>query len=280
MNTDKLLNEFEQKLIVRSFSSNSISNYKSNVNCFLKFLEMKHTIPEAISKEIVLEFLFRKNEKRCIGNSHQRMIVSSIEKFYNLVYDRTLDLDYLEFVRDPFQLPDCLSMEDVKRMIDKIENIKHRCIVKTLYGTGMRLSELQNLTLRDFDFKNMLISIRNNKDEKSRIVMIPDTLLSDLKNYIRQYRPQKYFFEGKPGNFYSQKGLQMIVRNAALNARIQKRVTPYTLRHSFAKHLLESGIDIRYIQQLMGHQHIKSTEIYTYISDISNMKIRSPLDYL
>jgi site-specific recombinase XerD len=165
-------------------------------------------------------------------------------------------------------------------MIDVVENRKHLCIIKMLYGAGLRLGELLNLKLSDINSENMLIYIRKAKGNKDRVVMLSSDLLIDLREYFIIYKPKEYLFEGQNGGTYSERSVQNVVKNVASRAGIKKKVTPHTLRHSFATHLIEAGTDIRFIQQLLGHQSIKTTEIYTHITDISKLKIKSPLDLL
>jgi site-specific recombinase XerD len=169
---------------------------------------------------------------------------------------------------------------EVKKLMAGVTNLKHRCIIKLLYGSGLRLSELLHLKLTDIDSKSMIIHIRKSKGNKDRVVMLSNSLLDELRVYFIHYKPTDFLFEGQSGGMYSEKSVQVIVKNAASKAGINKQVTPHTLRHSFATHLLEAGTDIRFIQQLLGHSSIKTTEIYTHITDVMKSKIKSPLDSL
>ncbi|NCC99673.1 MAG: hypothetical protein EOL95_08255, partial [Bacteroidia bacterium] len=145
---------------------------------------------------------------------------------------------------------------------------------------GLRLSELLNIEICDVDSTDMVIHIRMAKGKKDRKVMLSKVLLTDLRTYFKEYQPVKYLFEGQSNEQYSAKSVQNVVKFAAQRAGITRHVTPHTLRHSFATHLLENGTDIRFIQELLGHQSVKTTEIYTHIADISKSAIRSPLDML
>jgi site-specific recombinase XerD len=142
------------------------------------------------------------------------------------------------------------------------------------------LSELLNLKITDINSGNMVVHIRNSKGNKDRVVMLSNQLLEDLRKYFLEYNPKEYLIEGQGGGLYSEKSVQTVVKDAAVRAGIKKQVTPHMLRHSFATHLLENGTDIRYIQQLLGHSSIKTTEIYTHVTDVSKSKIKSPLDFL
>ena len=208
------------------------------------------------------------------------MIIASIDKFYSSVYNKKLNIKHLYPACKSFSLPIILTTDEVKKLIGEVYNIKHSCIVKLLYGSGLQLNELLYLKATDIDFKNLIIHIRKSKGNKDRVVMLSKALLEELRIYLKKHKPDDFLFEGQTGGIYSAKSVQMIVKNAASKAGIKKQVTPHTLRHSFATHLLESGTDIRFIQNLLGHKSIKTTEIYTHISKISKSKIKSPLDFL
>ncbi len=280
MEVDKLIDEFEKKLVLQRYSTNSIKNYKSAVKSFLLLAQKKFSNPLEIDEQVIEKYIYWKVDKHKIGSSHQRLIVASIDKFYQSLYNRLLNLKHLYPLRKSKSLPDYITTSEVKRMIDHVDNKKHLCIIKLLYGAGLRLSELINLKLTDINSQDMLIYIRKAKGNKDRVVMLSESLLKDLRDYFMLYKPREYLFEGQGGGMYSDKSVQNVVRDAARKAGIKKKVTPHTLRHSFATHLLEAGTDIRYIQQLLGHQSIKTTEVYTHITDVSKSNIKSPLDML
>ncbi len=280
MDVDSLIKKFEQKLILQRYSANSILIYKSVLRSFLKLTEKKFAHPNEIDEEVIEKYVYWKVDKHKISSSHQRLIVASLEKFYKSLYDRELKIKHLYPSRKSTSLPNYLTKDEVKKMIVSTQNSKHRCIIKILYGGGLRLSELLNLKLEDINSENMLILIRKAKGNKDRLVMLSQSLLEDLRIYYKEYKPKAYLFEGQNNGMYSEKSVQNVVKAAAQRAGIRKKVTPHTLRHSFATHLLEAGTDIRYIQQLLGHKSIKTTEIYTHITEVSKSTIKSPLDRL
>ncbi|MDD3739550.1 MAG: tyrosine-type recombinase/integrase [Lentimicrobiaceae bacterium] len=280
MQIETLLDDYERKLVLQRYSENSILNYKSAVKNFLQIAEKKFSNPDELGVAEIEKYVFWKINKHTISHSYQRLIVASIEKFYHLVVGVKLNLKHLYPSRQTHALPKYISQKEVKRMIELTTNQKHRCIIKLLYGCGLRLSELLNLKITDIDSGNMVVHIRNSKGNKDRVVMLSDQLLQDLREYFLVYKPKEYLIEGQGGGLYSEKSVQNVVKSAAVRAGIKKQVTPHVLRHSFATHLLENGTDIRYIQQLLGHLSIKTTEIYTHITDISKSKIKSPLDFL
>lgn len=280
MQIETLLADFERKLVLQRYSKNSILNYKSAVKNFLEIAARKFNNPDELSVAEIEKYVFWKIDKHAISHSYQRMIVASIDKFYNLVVGVNLNLKHLYPSRKTHTLPKYLNLIEVKRMIELTTNQKHRCIIKLLYGCGLRLSELLNLKITDIDSGNMVVHIRNSKGNKDRVVMLSNQLLEDLRKYFLAYNPKEYLIEGQGGGLYSEKSVQTVVKDAAVRAGIKKQVTPHMLRHSFATHLLENGTDIRYIQQLLGHSSIKTTEIYTHVTDVSKSKIKSPLDFL
>ena len=191
-------------------------------------------------------------------------MVASIDKFYNSVVGKSLNIRHLYPSRKKHELSKYLTRAEVKRTLQAVANSKHACIIKLFYGCGLRLNELLHLKISDIDSENMLIYIRHSKGNKDRAVMLSPTLLADLRSYYKSYHPKKYLFEGQDRGMYSAKSVQTIVKTAATKAGITKPVSPHILQHSFATHLLENGTDIWYIQQLLGHSSVKTTEIYTY----------------
>ena len=154
------------------------------------------------------------------------------------------------------------------------------CVLKILYGCGLRVSEVVALKIEDIDSSAMRLLVRNAKGQKDRVVPLPKSLLENLRRYYKIYRPKTYLFEGQKKARYSVKSVQEATKKYALEAQIKKKVTPHMLRHSYATHQLENGVNIRHIQELLGHNSIKTTEIYTHISKVSKEKIANPLDQL
>lgn len=271
---------FEKKLIIQRYSNATNENYKSCVSQFLQLASKKFIHPKHISATDVEKYVFWLIKKKNIGDSYQRMTIASIEKFYSLVLNKTINLKHLYPKRKTHALPEYLSKAEIKRMLEVENNIKHTCIIELLYSGGLRLSELLNLKISDIDSSSMIIHIRMAKGKKDRKVMLSAVLLVHLRKYYKTWFPSEFLFEGQHGGQYSARSVQAVVRDTARKAGIRKSVTPHMLRHSFATHLLENGTDIRYIQELLGHQSVKTTEIYTHIVDISKSKIKSPLDLL
>jgi len=175
------------------------------------------------------------------------------------------------------KLPKVLSKEDILTMINKTKNIKHRLLIKLLYSSGLRVSEAIKIKKQDFDFKRNLIRIEQGKGKKDRYTLLAKNLRNDLLRFFCKHNIKDYLFCGRKDHL-TIKSAQKIVDNAAKKARINRKVTPHMLRHSFATHLLENGVDIRYIQHLLGHSNLQTTQIYTKVSNLDILKIKSPLD--
>ena len=177
-------------------------------------------------------------------------------------------------------LPEVLSRNEIKRILDQLSNIKHRCMISLVYSAGLRRSELLNLTPKDINSETMSVRVMG-KGKKCRYSLLSPKLLEELRRYFREYRPKKWLFEGgTPGQPYSASALVKVLKEAAQRAGIKHRVHVHMLRHSFATHLLEQGTDLHTIQELLGHNDIKTTAIYLHVSSAHKAKIPNPLDTL
>lgn len=272
------IKDFTSKLEVQRYAFNTIKSYKNAVTKFLLAFE-KYDLNKVREKNIE-NYITHLIQKEKISPSYQKQLLGGISKYFQLILNKQLNLGYLYPKRSSVQLPKYITKNEVKAMLNVPKNRKHQCILKLLYGCGLRRSEAINLKITDIDSENMLIRISNSKGNKDRMVMLPNSLLLDLRQYYKVFKPKVYLFEGISNKRYSASSIQKIVKNAATKAGIKKKVTAHVLRHSFATHLIESGTDVRYIQQFLGHDSIKTTQIYTHITDISKSTIKSPLDSL
>ena len=174
-----------------------------------------------------------------------------------------------------------LNKEEITRIIQAMKNIKHKAILMTIYSGGLRVGKTARLTPEDLDHQRMLIHIKGSKGRKDRYTKLSEKALNVIDEYIAQYKPMKWLFEGaKAGRHLSRRTIERIFEMACDRTGVKKEVTIHSLRHSFATHLLENGIDLRYIQELLGHKSSKTTEIYTHVSNKDLMKIKNPLDQI
>jgi len=177
------------------------------------------------------------------------------------------------------KLPDILSPEEVIKIFGRVDNLKHQTILMLIYSAGMRIGEAVRIKATDIDSRRKLIHIRNAKGKKDRYTLLSEFILEKLRLYYKEYKPKEFLFEGGNGRVHlAERSVQNVFRRAVEKAGIKKRVTVHTLRHSFATHLLESGTDLRFIQELLGHSSSKTTEIYTHVSKRSIANIVNPLD--
>ena len=269
--------EYLAKLEFKRYSINTARTY---ISCFEKFMNAfkKHELIE-ISEEDIQQYLNHLAQKG-VSTSQLNQTINSIKFYYELILQMP---NRFYIIERPFKeqtLPKVLSKEEVFKIIDATTNIKHKCVLSLLYSSGLRRQELLNLRISDIDSKRMMITIKQAKGKKDRVTVLSTKVLEDLRTYVKEWKPVNYLFEGKRGEKYSPSSVGAIIKKAAKKAKINKKVTPHMLRHSFATHLLESGTDLRYIQTLLGHTSSKTTEIYTQVSLGHMQKIKSPFDSL
>ena len=270
------IQDFVKILVLKRYSKNTINSYQSHLRLTRMHFENKN-LEELKDKEL-FEFVYHLVEVKNISPSYQRQIVGALKLFYKEIYGRTIPFEYLKVQRNEQKLPIVLSKEEVKRVIDSIDNLKHKAIISLLYGSGLRIGELLELRKSDIDSDRMLIHVKGAKGKKDRYTILSETVLFILRSYYLQFKPKDYLFEGQKGGKYSSESAGQVFKRSLKKAKIGKRATLHTLRHSFATHLLEDGVSIAHIQKLLGHTSIKTTLIYTHIAKDSLFKIKSPLD--
>ncbi len=279
MDSEGIVKVFVERMRIQRYSPNTIRSYTEYVKLFLQGMKQYEKLSLIPIAEIEL-FINTKIEDKNISASYQRSLVSAIKKVYSLLLDEELKLDYLLPKRTEHKLPKFFSKEEVKSIFDNTDNIKHKAILMTVYSCGLRLSELLDLRINDVRSSDQIVRINNGKGNKDRIVSLPDKLLEVLREYYQAYKPTDYLFEGEKGGRYSDRSVQLILKKSLVKAKIKTLGTVHSLRHSYATHLIQSGIDIRVVQELLGHENIKTTMIYTHITDIDKKKTPSPLDFL
>jgi len=266
---DGLISKLKKELEIRNSSKQTVKGYTNSVQKFLEYSKSRG-LNENCVKDYIQQILKNKNP------SSVRKDLFAIKFFFGNVLKQKLSLPN---PKKNTTLPEILTIDEVRRLIKNTFNLKHQLIIRMLYGCGLRVSEIVNLKKEDVNFKEDLIKIRLAKGKKDRFVKIPESLYEDLRKYIG-IENSNILFPSNHGGKLTKDTIQKIVQNSAKKARIKKRVYPHLLRHSFATHLLEQGTDLRIIQKLLGHSDIKTTQIYTQISQASIKNIKSPLDYI
>ncbi len=264
-----LINKLRDELKIRNFSSRTIKSYIYVTEQFLKFAENK-----ILNEENVREYIIKKLEKQNPSTvSHN---ISVLVFFFEKILKQKTNIPHPKRNKP---IPEVLTIEEIKKMIDSTPNFKHKLIIKLLYGCGFRVSEIINLKKEDLNFNENLIYIRLAKGRKDRFVRIPNSIKEELFNY-QKISGEDILFVSARGGKLTTATIRKIVKNAAKKAGIKKKISPHTFRHSFATHLLEQGTDLRLIQKLLGHSDIKTTQIYLKVSNQSIKNVKSPLDNL
>lgn len=269
--------EYLLKLELKRYSNNTVKVY---VQCFEKFINaQKETDLMRINEQDIQKFLQQMIQEKK-SNSYVNQMINSIKFYYEVVKQMPNRFYSVERPIKKETLPKVISMEEVSSIIKNTPNIKHRCIVSVLYSAGLRRAELLNLKLCDIDSKRMVIFVKNGKGGKDRLTLLSPSVLNDLRDYFKIWKPKEYLFEGENGGKYSTGSVMAIINTASKKANIQKKISPHILRHSFATHLLENGTDLRTIQTLLGHSSSKTTEIYTHVA-INHVKtVKNPIELL
>lgn len=273
------INQFVLWLKSKRYSPNSIKTYSDALRSFLIY-HRKKAISE-ISNEDVITY----NNLYILNNnfsaSYQNQIVSAIKLYFSSIREKKIDIDKIHRPRREKILPNVLSKEEIKTILEAHSNIKHKTMLSLIYSCGMRRSELLCLKPSDIDSKRNIVIIRQSKGKKDRITPLSPKILLLLREYYSIYKPSNFLFEGsKKGSRYSEHSLQNVLKQALEKSKITKPVTLHWLRHSYATHLLESGTDLRYIQELLGHSSSRTTELYTHVSTKNLQQIKSPFDDL
>jgi integrase/recombinase XerD len=279
MNTEQHLFSFKNYMNYRRYSQNTIKTYSDALEVFFRFFQNKAI--EDLTKEDLIQFNTDYILKKNLSSSYQNQVINAIKLFYRNRFNRSMEVDYIQRPRREKRLPNVLSKVEVKSILESPTNLKHRAMLSLIYACGLRRSELLNLTLKDILSDRNLLFIRQSKGKKDRVVPISSKLIDLLRDYYKAYKPKNWLFEGQQsGEKYSERSIQLVLNHAVTKAKINKPISLHWLRHSYATHLLESGTDLRYIQELLGHSSSRTTEIYTHVSTRNLQQIRSPFDDL
>jgi len=267
----------QKELSIRKYSRRTIRSYIRINRDFLLFAGKR---PEEITNEDVKEYLYYAVNQKKVAASTLNIIINAL-KFY---YGEVLKKDFIFEVKRPKKdrkLPVVLSKEEVKKILNATSNIKHKAILMLMYSGGLRVGEIIRLRSEDIDLNRKLIHIRASKGRKDRYTLLSDVALQTLREHWKKEKHRKWLFPSwNKERHITARTVQKIFQNACKKAGIKKNVSVHSLRHSFATHLLESGIDLRYIQELLGHKSSKTTEIYTHVSTKNLSAIKNPLDSL
>ena len=275
----KSIEYFKQWLRSKRYSDSTIKTYSEALKSFLLFYNEKDT--KEITEHDVVHYNNQFILENQLSSSYQNQIVNAIKLFFGIVNNSKMKIELIHRPKREKLLPNVLSKEEVKMILEAHGNIKHRVMLSLIYSCGLRCGELLSLKPNDIDSKRGVVIIRQAKGRKDRIAPLSLRALDLLREYYKSCKPKVYLFEGhESGEQYDARSLQQVLKQALVKAKISKPVTLHWLRHSYATHLLESGTDLRYIQEILGHRSSKTTEIYTHVSTKSIQQIVSPFDNL
>jgi site-specific recombinase XerD len=267
---DPLFN-LKRELEIRGFSSKTIKSYLLYNTSFLKFVKKS---PKSVNIEDIRKYLDYQT-RHGVSNTTLNLIISAL-KFY---YEQILRRRFFWQIKRPKKekhLPIVLSKGEIKKILSQVKNVKHKLILGLMYASGLRVSEVCHLKVKGLDFDNNILWVRASKGRKDRQTLMPQAISKILKKYVNKKTSNDYVFENSQGGRLSERSVQKVFRQALKKSGIKKDATCHSLRHSFATHLLEKGTDIRYIQELLGHKRIETTQVYTKVASNKLREIGSP----
>lgn len=263
---------------IKGFAEKTQYAYLNHVAAYAKYYRKS---PEDLGEEDIKNYLYYLIQDKGVSKSYVSGVYSGLKFLYSTTLGRQWDMTKIPRVKKDKKLPVVLSPTEVKSIFNAVDNFKHKVILMTVYASGLRVSEAVNLKTTDIDSKNMQIHIRGGKGNKDRYCILSRTNLDILRQYYKSFRPKEWLFYGQSlFEPMSERTIQRVFKIAKEKANIKKNASIHTLRHSFATHLLESGVDIYHIQQLMGHSNIKTTNMYIHLQRKDLLNIISPLDRL
>ena len=270
-----------QEMRLRNYSHKTIKSYLSCLRIFTKYISPKH--PRDVDSTDIQEFLLYLLEEKDFSASSVNQVFNALRFLYVELYKKPFVIKELPRPQKDSKLPDVLNEDEVLRIFNSVTNLKHKTMLMLAYASGLRVGELVRLKIEDIDGNRGLIHIRSAKGNKDRFTIFPATMRDQLITYWKTYKLgfSGWLFPGnEPQKHLSERSIQAVLQRAVRLNNINKNVSMHTLRHSFATHLLEHGTDLKFIQELLGHKNVKTTEIYTHVSNKVLGKIQSPIDYL
>lgn len=273
MNIGKYVESYSEDLKLKNYSENTISNYSSQVKLFLEYFNNIATKPSEISEKQIKQWLLLANSIN--GRKHR---ISAVKLFYKLTGKQPLKFKHIEYPRSEQKLPIVLSQDEVQKMFDVCENLKHKTILALLYSCGLRVSELINLRWTNIDRSRNIINILQGKGKRDRQVMLDPSLIPLLEKYYNLYKTKDYILSGQFSNQYSAGSVGQVIKQLGSKAGIKKRVWTHQMRHNCFTHMVENGTDINLVQKLAGHKKVSTTMVYVHTSDSLISKIKSPLN--
>lgn len=273
MKLEELLRRIKDELRLRNYSRRTIDSYLTCLSDYFRYIKDVKKDPDVT---LIKKYLLEKQDN---GQSPQtiNLHLNAIRYFYREIFKSPSPID-LKFAKTSNKLPVVLSRMEIEKIINAIENKKHRLLISLSYGAGFRVSEAINLKIKDINLEELTVHLKDAKGKKDRITIFPDKLKNDIVEISALRDKDDFVFESNRGGRLTQRTAQKVFENALQKAEIQKDATFHSLRHSFATHLLENGVDVRYVQELLGHSNIRTTQLYTRVTNPKLKRIKSPLE--
>lgn len=267
------LKKLENELRLRNYSSRTIKSYKK---CVAEYLQFKHNGFDDVDTDFIKKYLLTKiDEGKSSQTINQNLQAINFFCWNVLKYRNKINI---KFAKTPSKLPVVLSRNEIVLILNNIGNEKHNLMVSLAYSSGLRVSEVVDLKVKDINIGELIIHIKGAKGNKDRITVFPEKLEEKIKKFMSSKSNNDFVFSSERGGKLTTRTAQKIFENALKKSKIQKDATFHSLRHSFATHLLENGVDVRYVQELLGHSNIRTTQIYTQVTNPKLKKIKSPFD--
>lgn len=273
MELQELLARIQEELRLRNYSHRTIKSYLVCLKDYFKYIK---TVTKNPDINLIKKYLLEKMDGGWAPQTIN-LHLNAIKYFYREIFKSKIYID-LKFAKTSKKLPVVLSRNEIEKIIGVIENRKHWLIVALAYGAGLRVSEAVNLRIRDINLNELTIHLKGAKGNKDRITIFPEKLKDDLSELMALQHGNEYLFESERGGKLTERTAQMVFEKALQKSGVQKDASFHSLRHSFATHLLENGVDVRYVQELLGHQNIRTTQLYTKVTNPNLKNIKSPLD--
>jgi integrase/recombinase XerD len=281
--TNKPIDKEAMQLLKKMLSLKMVSEstkkiYPCMFNRFLAYFSGKET--NALTINDITDYMYWEIEHNHISANFQNQLINSIKYYYEKALNQPKTVYHLPRAKKGIRVPSVLNHEELIKVFSSIQNLKHRCMISLLFSSGIRRNELLSLRPADVDFERKVLFIHGGKGDKDRISILSEVSIRLIKEYLEKYKPREWLFEGMNGERYSASSIWKIFDSIKRQQEIKKKGSVHILRHSFATSLLESGTDIRYIQSLLGHSSIKTTQIYAHVATNNLVKIKSPMDDL
>ncbi len=272
---DDFVNYLVRQLRIRKYSPKTIKLYRSILRDFANYT--KHPLSQ-VSRDNIDNYLYYNAETKNVSATRINQIISALKFLYGELFGEHLVIEHMKRPRNDRKLPSILNHEDIIKIFDQVYNLKHKMVLQIMYSSGLRVSEVARLKVQDIDLTNLTVFVRGGKGRKDRTTIFSEKLIELLQKIVQNKEAGDYLFDSNEYHTHlNPRTIQRIFQEALLKSGIKKHATCHTLRHSFATHLLEAGVDLRYIQDFLGHYNVKTTEIYTHVRRIKTSQIKSPL---